>query len=77
MMDPNETLKTIRGLISTIQGDNPTFTTYTVLAQDLADAVQNLDEWLSKDGFLPDAWVPVSCPECRMRRTHTPDCSQR
>jgi hypothetical protein len=27
-------------------------------AHELAEAVQHLDEWLSKGGFLPSQWTP-------------------
>lgn len=53
-MDPNETLRRIRELVRAIQhgeaadGDAPT---------DLADAVQDLDGWLTQGGFPPDAWA--------------------
>lgn len=74
-MDPNETLTQLRQACSDYEdtrgaGGNP-------YADAMRDAAVALDEWLAKGGFLPDDWVPVSCPECRMRRTHTPDCSQR
>jgi len=56
-MDPNETLRRMQEMAervvraadvgSDVDEDD---------ACDLADAVQALDGWLSKGGFLPDAW---------------------
>lgn len=47
-MDPNEALKRIRELIN--DGDSA-----DVL---LVEAFEALDNWLSRGGFLPSAWVP-------------------
>jgi hypothetical protein len=60
-MDPNEALRQIRLLIKQMQledgpvsaGARPEFIQH---ARDLAETVEGLDEWLSKDGFLPDDW---------------------
>jgi hypothetical protein len=55
-MDPNETLRLLRERAANVirqadEGlDNPE------ACFDLAEAFQNLDEWISKGGFLPDAW---------------------
>lgn len=58
-MDPNELLATIRRCIAEIQGDNEEGldpdATY-----DLAEAVRNLDTWLSNGGFPPAAWLAPS-----------------
>ena len=52
-MDPNAALATIRRLIDLYAKD-------AVLDQDdasaLVEAVEGLDGWLSKGGFLPEAW---------------------
>lgn len=50
-MDPNETLNTIRAEVHEILfGDKPD-------PDALAEAVNNLDEWLSRGGFLPNEWT--------------------
>lgn len=51
-MDPNETLARIRALydIATNETDD------NELAAELADAIEDLDYWLTTGGFLPDAW---------------------
>lgn len=54
-MDPNETLRLIRELGNELVRDgchDPNAT------EELIDLFGVLDEWLSKGGFLPDAWVP-------------------
>jgi hypothetical protein len=57
-VDPDETLKEIRRLSAIVRdrcdrGEDPDV---DGSAAELAEAVQNLDEWLSKGGFLPAAW---------------------
>jgi hypothetical protein len=54
-MDPDECLKQIRDLIMRVNAadDRGDFEGF---AADLAEHVEALDEWLSKGGFLPDAW---------------------
>jgi hypothetical protein len=47
-MDPNATLEQIRVLL--VFGDNE------AVADELAELVSSLDEWLSKGGFLPQEW---------------------
>lgn len=47
MMDPNEALETIRSLYRDHGPDE---------WGQLADAVEALDDWLSKGGFLPAEW---------------------
>lgn len=46
-MDPNETLRAIRALLTEDDGRTD---------PELADKVRALDEWLTKGGFLPEAW---------------------
>ena len=52
-MDPNETLKRIRELVAEFNAehdiDHP--------QRELVDAIVDLDEWLTGDGFLPDGWA--------------------
>lgn len=61
-MDPNEALRLIRANIAQMRvedtpvggiGTSPTFVQH---ARDLAETIEGLDEWLSKDGFLPSDW---------------------
>lgn len=48
-MDPDEALKRIRALYD---ADHDSYT-----AEELIDLIQGLDEWLSRGGFLPKAWI--------------------
>jgi hypothetical protein len=64
-MDPNETLATLRteaGDIITCIATDPEGSDGRIIAAaaDMAEAFEALDEWLSKGGFLPDAWAPKS-----------------
>lgn len=52
-MDPNETLRRIRELIM----DLPNYAPGDEPAAELAVLFIDLDEWLSKGGFLPSAWL--------------------
>jgi hypothetical protein len=52
-MDPNATLDRIRDL----QGQAQASQRPLLLLMELSEAVQDLDEWLSKGGFLPDTWT--------------------
>lgn len=54
-MDPNETLRRMRVLASDLD-DNPTLDTVESVAYGLAECVTALDDWLSRGGFLPEAW---------------------
>lgn len=54
-MDPNEALRLIREAIKRMQAASHA-DDYTDAASDLADAVQALDEWLTRGGFLPEEW---------------------
>lgn len=67
-MDPNETLTRMRdamaALRTALEEDGPDDVDELVggdpiedAAVDLLDAVEDLDEWLTKGGFVPDAWV--------------------
>jgi hypothetical protein len=62
-MDPNEALRQIRLLIKQMQVEDKTpiqesadLFNFVQHARDLAETVEGLDEWLSRDGFLPDDW---------------------
>lgn len=58
-MDPNETLGRLRTLAAKVIHEADTNDNVTDLeseASDLAESFQALDAWLSKQGFLPDAW---------------------
>lgn len=54
-MDPDENLKEQKELAEQIIGDR-SFTVDAVDAHRLAELVLALDEWVSKGGFLPQAW---------------------
>jgi hypothetical protein len=48
-MDPNVALAILRRLVQVYPGDG-------FDAQDLVEAADALDQWLSKGGFLPRDW---------------------
>jgi hypothetical protein len=54
-MDPNATLELLRGLAAQILEQFAEDAT-TDLGVELAEAVENMDHWLTKGGCLPDAW---------------------
>lgn len=49
-MDPDKCLADIRYLVEQLPADDGA-------ASALAERVQALDEWISRGGFLPDAWL--------------------
>lgn len=52
-MDPNATLDSIRELVTNFEGGGR----FDLAdGEKLAELVGALDEWVSKCGFLPDAW---------------------
>lgn len=58
-MDPDKCLEDIRESISLFRdkkerGDPWEFT--TPIAEEIVDMVQDLDEWLTKGGFIPQDW---------------------
>lgn len=54
-MDPSETLRIIRLTIAQMRADeHPDIR--KAHADELAEHVEALDEWLSRGGFLPSAW---------------------
>lgn len=52
-MDPNATLENIRQLYRLVQSSPEDALDF---GDELAEAVQNLDEWLTNGGFLPAEW---------------------
>jgi hypothetical protein len=50
-MDPNETLRELRGMISDAQDFNA-----DIDGDLMAEKFEALDAWLSRGGWLPDAW---------------------
>lgn len=54
-MDPNEALRLIRLTIKQMRVDTDPFIKQAH-AEELAEYVEGLDEWLSRDGILPDDW---------------------
>ena len=53
-MDPDETLAQLRALAKdTLSGE---YATGDEPAFELAELLTSLDEWLSRGGFLPNAW---------------------
>jgi hypothetical protein len=56
-MDPTVTLTLIRSMIAEIDGAHSD-EKLAPLACDLAELVTDLDEWLTRGGFLPAQWRP-------------------
>jgi hypothetical protein len=54
-MDPNATLQRIRELQNDLSHTR-SYESAAGLAAELADAVQDLDEWLKKGGYPPRDW---------------------
>jgi hypothetical protein len=58
-LDPNKTLSDIRAVVRRIHQAEDNDASAEDIARDageLATLVQALDEWLTRGGFLPDAW---------------------
>lgn len=60
-MDPNEALRLVRAYVRQLRlEDRPVGgvarAEFIQHARDLADVVEGLDDWLTRDGFLPDDW---------------------
>ncbi len=53
-MDPNETLNEIRRLVRA--NNSSTFAMRDEDTTYLTELVESLDQWLSRGGFLPQAW---------------------
>ena len=59
-MDPNATLTRIRDAVSRIEGMTALLddaAAYESAAEELTGAFRDLDEWLGKGNFAPDAWL--------------------
>ena len=62
-MDPNEALRLIRAYIKQMRvedqpgGAGGAPGRFIQHARDLAETFEGLDEWLSRDGFLPTDWM--------------------
>lgn len=54
-MDPNATLKEILTAVKEFDDAADTESAFAAAGTAL-EAFENLDEWLSKGGFLPDRW---------------------
>lgn len=55
-MDPNETLRLLRLTIKQYHVDTDPFVR-AAHGREIAEYFESLDEWISKGGFLPDAWT--------------------
>jgi hypothetical protein len=53
LMDPDATLARIRELVVDVQAHST-----SEPALDLADQIEALDSWMSRNGFAPIAWRP-------------------
>lgn len=59
MMDPTATLSIIRVLIKQIEDtDGNAYVQLADVADELAEHVKALDQWISNGGFLPVQWEP-------------------
>jgi hypothetical protein len=58
-MDPNETLRMLRLTIKQMRADDNELIR-KAHADEIAEYVEALDEWLSRGGFLPSAWARAS-----------------
>jgi hypothetical protein len=61
-MDPNTALDNIRAAIIVAQAaaDGDSNDAEIEAWQEVGEAFQALDEWISKGGFLPDEWKAAS-----------------
>ena len=55
-MDPNQALIDLRELVEEILVGGSAAFTWKDLAESLAEAVESMDEWISRGGFLPEDW---------------------
>jgi len=51
-MDPNETLKVLREMVARVFADDNADDNAT----ELAETFDNLDNWITRGGFLPEGW---------------------
>lgn len=56
-MDPDATLATIREIVREMLHGDPTHDRRDDLAERLAEYTEALDEWMSKGGLMPRAWI--------------------
>lgn len=57
-MDPDEALKKVREALVLYSRRYKDKGTGLSEADDLADAFESLDDWVSRGGFLPKDWQP-------------------
>jgi hypothetical protein len=57
MMDPNKALTTIREVIAGILDGSGACEVHEL--DEMAESFQALDEWITKGGFLPEAWCVI------------------
>lgn len=55
-MDPNTALDRIRTAVAAFNADDE----FDVI--EVMEAVESLDEWLCRGGFMPDPWARGYCP---------------
>lgn len=55
-MDPNAALVKLRGSIHAFRENDDEFNRHWDHAETLVEAIEALDEWLSKGGYLPADW---------------------
>lgn len=55
-MNPNKSLQTVRDAIASFHANGDEFNRHWDHEFVLIDAIEALDEWLSRGGFLPEAW---------------------
>jgi hypothetical protein len=55
-MDPNATLRQLRELVKEFNKQHD----FEHPQRELVDTIVDLDEWLTRGGFLPDSWKPCS-----------------
>src|SRR5690625_7570408 len=69
-MDPSETLRDIRELV-TAWHEADLHSVEREVAEDLVTRVESLDAWLTSGGFLPSAWGErASCTDPDKREFH-------
>ncbi|MGI8310688.1 hypothetical protein [Saccharopolyspora hattusasensis] len=55
-MDPNKTLEQLRTVVREYRQETTDPAGHLELADELVGHFENLDKWLSRGGFLPEAW---------------------
>ena len=56
-MDPNEALRRIREIVEKTYDKEMSSASVEEMFNDLVDHFEALDDWLTKGGFLPNAWI--------------------